>query len=461
MPTQQSSPPRAVVSGRKLRFVLDPFGQVGSGTTRVLLRLMWRVGLLALLAAAMSAAVLMAWRLTSLWGLPRVSEPFDVAAFRMAQVPAERDAFALYPLFGARFQPIGADFWKHPVHGIVRRGLASWPQADANIQSWLVKNREALELWRQAADRPEASLRRPEERDLLEGSPWRAMFVLAQLEASRLETAGDIEGAWGWQCASLRMIRHIQDYDPLHHAADTERQVFPDVLANIRRRAHDPRASTSLLRRALDDALARDVPTTRGSAALKLEYLSVAHRLAKPSNEMVAQAWDDLCSDDDDALWYRHLPLFQESRWFIRNEPERSRRVARYAFKNWITLCERPCTLWPRGTSWSPIAQGGTPLLLLNDAGSLGTPADVAGLTATDLGKWFDSTLFFRRQYNDDLSWKVGSYNSYVVTRLADQSRLIVDLANEMYARDHGGQYPTSAKELVGPYLKSLPEVEF
>jgi hypothetical protein len=45
-----------------------------------------------------------------------------------------------------------------------------------------------MDLWRQAADRPETSLRRPDERDLLlDGPPMNTLLVLADLEASRLE----------------------------------------------------------------------------------------------------------------------------------------------------------------------------------------------------------------------------------------------------------------------------------
>ncbi len=176
--------------------------------------------------------------------------------------------------------------------------------------------------------------------------------------------------------------------------------------------------------------------------------------------ELSQQAWDDLCSDGDDLLWYRHLPVFHESRWFVRDEPERSRRVARLVFANWTARCEEPSSLWSSSTAPAPISPGGTPLLLLNSASGLGAPTPLEGLTPADLSDWYDSTLLFRRLFNNELRYKLASYQSYVIRRRADHAGLIVRLAEQLYAREHGGHLPTSPQELVGPYIKALPETD-
>ena len=440
--------------------LLDPFAQVRSGTTRVILRLMWRIVLLGVSGSVVTAAVLIAWRLTALLGLPRAKDSFDMAAFRAFEVPAERDAFDIYPVAAARFKRFAnPDDWFGPLEAAVGRG---WQAAGKEAQSWLIENREALDLWRQAADRPETSLRIPGGRDLLSGStgaPFTALFLLSQLEASRRETAGDPEGAWAWHRACLRMIRHAQDYDPLRRAADFQ-QLFSHVLNGVKRWAEDPRIGAPLLRKALNDAQALDTPATRGSAALELEYLWIARTLANPPPELVEQAWSDLCSDGDDLLWYRHLPLFHESRWFIRNEPERSLRVARLVFANLIAGCEEPSSLWSSSATWAPISAGGAPLLLYTSPGGSVAPTPVEGLTAPELCNWYASTLLFRRLYNNNLCHKLSAYDSYMVRRRADHARLIVNLAKELYAREHGGHRPTSSRDLLGPYLKALPEID-
>ena len=379
-----------------------------------------------------------------------------MAAFRAFEVPAERDAFGIYPAAAARFKRFASpDNWFGPLNGAVEQG---WQAASNDLKSWLLENREALDLWRQAAERPETSLRRPDGLDLASVATFTPLLLLAQLEASRRETKGKLDGAWAWHRACLRMIRHIQDYDPLRRAADFQ-QLVPSVLAGVKRWAEDPRVSAALLRRALDDAHALDAPATRGTAALELEYLSTVRVLTDPPPELVEQAWDDLCSDGDDLLWYRHLPWFHESRWFIRNDPERSRRVARLVFANWIACCDESSSQWSSSTTGAPISRR-TSLLLLTSRNDSEAPAPLEGLTATELSEWFDSTLLFRRLFRNELRHKLASYHRYAITRRADRAWLIVRLAEQLYAREHGGHLPDSPRDLVGPYLKASTEFD-
>jgi hypothetical protein len=98
--------------------------------------------------------------------------------------------------------------------------------------------------------------------------------------------------------------------------------------------------------------------------------------------------------------------------------------------------------------------------LLLNSASGLGAPAPLEGLTPAELSDWFDSTLLFRRLFNDELRYKLASYQSYVIRWRADHAGLIDSLAEQLYAREHSGHLPSSPHDLVGPYLKALPETD-
>jgi hypothetical protein len=423
--------------------LLDPFARVKSATTRVVLRLIWRLALLGVAVLVATAVALVAWRLTALWGLPNPSEPFDTAAFRAPEVVPERDAFVLYPLAAERFKPFASQDWFNRLRAAVPRG---WQIADKDIRSWLAENREALDLWRQAAECPEASLRQPS-MSLFTGPSYLGLFWLAQLQASRLEVEGDMAGALEWHRACLRMIRHFEEYAPLHYAGHVQREIYPIVLAGVQRWADDPRVDAPLQRLALDDAQALNRWPARASDALKLEYLSIMRTLSDPPPELVERAWNDLRSDGDDTLWYRHIPLFHDSRWFIRNEPERSRRVARLVYANWLAHCERPASRWRSGT-----------LLLLNVGGGTGAPATPLGLSPADLSQWYDSTLFLRHLLNNAVHGGVDSYQSYLVRRSTNQAKLILTLAEQLYAREHGGRLPASPRDLVGPYLRTLPE---
>jgi hypothetical protein len=227
-----SSPSTDAISGPRWLLLLDPFGNVRSATARVVLRLTWRIALAAVSAAAITSAVLIAWRLTALLGLPQGDEPFDTADFRAPEIPVERDAFAVYPLATARFQPFNqADVY--PRDSAPRVYWMNWLMASQDVRSWLIKNRPALDLWRQAADRTETSLGRPGDPDLVDAPRFFALLALAELQASRLETDGDVDGAWGWYRAYLRTMHHVQDYDPLHRAAHVQ-DGFPDVLDRVK-----------------------------------------------------------------------------------------------------------------------------------------------------------------------------------------------------------------------------------
>ena len=206
--------------------------------------MIWRIALLGVLTTVIASIVLISCRLTALWGLPDALEPFDLAASAAPEVPADRDALALYPLAAAHFQPLGQPDWPGQLRKAVTIG---WPAAAEGVRSCLRRNRQMLDLWRQAADRTETTLRRPDDPDLLAEVPPYALFLLAQLEASRLETDGNLDEAWAWHRACLRMMRHIQDYDPLRRAADTQQSFFPVALAGVKRWCSDPRLGVPLL----------------------------------------------------------------------------------------------------------------------------------------------------------------------------------------------------------------------
>jgi len=74
------------------------------------------------------------------------------------------------------------------------------------------------------------------------------------------------------------------------------------------------------------------------------------------------------------------------------------------------------------------------------------------------MSKWYDSTPFLRRLLNKTLLIKLDSYQLYVVWQRADHAKLILNLAAQLYTREHGGQVPASPKDLVGPYLRTLPD---
>ena len=88
---------------------------------------------------------------------------------------------------------------------------ARWSKADPEVRRWVEENREALALYRQGTERPDALDPVPPNgsRILEVMQALRSFHALALLEASRLEEQGDMAGAWGWYRAALRAIHHV------------------------------------------------------------------------------------------------------------------------------------------------------------------------------------------------------------------------------------------------------------
>ena len=96
-----------------------------------------------------AACGVMLKRATCLIGLPDVGDPFDVAAFRAFRVPEDQDAIVFARQAAAKVQRM-PDL---PM-AVRRLGPAvGWSKADPKLRDWATANRNALELFRQGAER--------------------------------------------------------------------------------------------------------------------------------------------------------------------------------------------------------------------------------------------------------------------------------------------------------------------
>src|SRR5262249_97908 len=91
--------------------------------------------------------------------------------------------------------------------------LAAWSKADPRVRRWAEENRDALALYREGAERPDAlepgRARPPDRRSDEEMRALRSLHLLALIEASRLEVRGDMAEAWGWYRTALRASYHF------------------------------------------------------------------------------------------------------------------------------------------------------------------------------------------------------------------------------------------------------------
>ena len=220
-------------------------------------------------------------RVTSLWGLPDAPEPFDAAAYTSATIP---DASNAIVAFDEARRKLGGERERN-----VFNSMQQAPKGNAaekpEILAWVEANRPAMEIWRAGTDRPDAmptDPRVPRWSDVLPDPHLPSWLRVAAIEASRLEEAGDLEGAWRWHKARLRATLLSSLRRGVHtrfFAARTFREVS---LRDARRLGEEPkmRKAVPLLRRALADVEAMPLHGTEADS-LKTDYLALSGRLRR------------------------------------------------------------------------------------------------------------------------------------------------------------------------------------
>jgi hypothetical protein len=380
-------------------------------------------------------AALGGWLAVCLSGLPDVGDPFDVKAFERGRtVPDSENAFVLYRqalerVTTDRVTPDASLMWNAVWKG--------WAQAPPEVRAWIEANRAALELWRRGTERPDARLDPPRGSGLHGEQPilvrLDTLAGAAVLEGSRLQQAGDMAGAWNWHRAGLRYSLHLRRHGRIQASYIAER-VETWARGALIDWARDPRTGPVLLREALGEVLAIHGRTPGASETLKAEYVALMHGL-----------------DDPEALMSR-IDSFEEMRrgylvlWFLKREPERSRRVTRLVFANRLAQCDKPLNARPPAVDLQPEH----PILALYQADPE-APYAARALPPKTIFAWLDSSTII---------WRFLPMFSFFeeTTQANHRSRavLIVSLAEQLYQRERGTTPPT-AGALVGSYLKALP----
>jgi hypothetical protein len=415
-------------------------------------QLLWLLGFVAV-AAVVAAVTILLSRASRLIGLPDIGDPFDVAAFEAFRIPEDEDAAVLIrqaaamttrtPVLSGRFRTKPA-----PV---------PWSKVDPALQKWLEENRAALGVFRQATLRPDCLLNRTgrdgdNPHDLKIG----AFCYLAMLEASRLEDQGDMEAAWGWYQAVLRLRVLIMRRGSVFQrmGIDAASEELPTRLETW---AANRKTAAMLSRRALDEILAQAPKLEWDANSLKQDYLNAMAELDRPDGNLeAASAALDLMDYFPKGGWVPpHLArrIFVAWRFFV-NEPEASRRVLRLAYANWLAHDQdvdanrgKPSVL--ATYRFRPGAFRTTSIPFFTPG-----PDALAGARAIS-----PEELARKLTTARDAKWLLDQWPWWSL-RMAEKrahAHLVVLLAEELYRRDHG-KPPASDQDLVGPYLKRLPD---
>jgi hypothetical protein len=413
-----------------------------------------RLALALLYLAILAVAGLFAWWALSLRGLPDVGDPFDVAAFGTVRLPDDQNAFVLYRQAVAQLK-------RANIRMSSGRNTPSddWATADDAMRRWVLDNREALATWLRATRRPDALLVQPGQMTIATNldvvQALRDFARLALLEGSRRAQAGDPSAAAELYAALLRSSRHAG-----MHGAVIQRLIGAAILRLAVHRvtawAEDPRVNAEALRRVLADAIAAEAMTPPTSEIFKVEYLALRNELDRPGPVSAGalrefQAGSALGEFQD---WTAYLPGGMPLRLFLLREPERSRRVVRLLFANWLAYVDRP----PAQRQPAAIAAPGArpalnPFPFPFYQGDPDAPASSRALSPQELGRWFGTTIYARL-----LLPALESARSAAGGDRGQLRTLQVILAEQLYRRDHGGAAPKSLGALVGRYVPALPE---
>jgi hypothetical protein len=308
---------------------------------------------------------------------------------------------------------------------------------------------EALAIWRSGSEKPDFLYLHDDGlsfRTLLPVSQELRMLArMAVLEGSRLESEGDMAGAWGWYRACLRSSRHSG-----RHGFKIERFVGAAMHENastaLTRWSADPRVDAPMLRRALEEVIAIDAMTAPLAEAYKQEYLVSVRSIDDPQligDVLVrrnAEDPEDWCQDL--AVSDVNKERIQRVRVFAADDRERSIRVSRLMIANWLPQIDRPPSRRSRLVRKDPPIYEPDPD---------GPPASRA-LPPEKLSEWLDSSMLAARHFRF-----LGNFSG-VDRERARQARLVVHMADQLYRREHGGNPSPSPSALAGPYLKALPE---
>jgi hypothetical protein len=384
------------------------------------------------------------WWAAQLIGLPDIGDPFDIASFPSSTIPADRNAFMLYREADRLLKPL-QDHVKRPRTSVEL--FARWPKADADLRRLLTENREALAIYRQATERPDAldpaiSSLHDSYEPLPSGLYFRLMVLL---EASRLEDDhGEMAGAWGWYRAMLRTIHHVGMRGSVQRRL-TIQLWYGTLHERLATWAADPRTTPALLRQALADIVACEALALSEQDSLKASYLSVNSLLDSPKNpgSMVPTARLRQIGQPNDPLTRQARQKLWDAWRLWRHEPERSRRVIRLLTANWLAYQDLPPRNRPKPD----------PKVAAFDVYPLGpqSPASARALSPEALERWFRTT------HDAQEVLRYLSPTAVQAKEEGNHAEILMLLATELYRRDHHGTDPPTREALVGPYLERLP----
>ena len=376
--------------------------------------------------------------------IPDTGAPFDVDRFGVIDVPDGRNAFVLYTQANELLTPVP----EVPIEdlAIATRGMEPMPaEFSPKLSDWLASNQKALELWREATERPDALYLQPRDMHVQTLLPVvagvRLFTCLAIMQAHVDRVAGKMDSAWAWYRAALRCSRHCGK-----HGCLIERAIGCDIYEQVSRHAAkwgaDERTSAALLEQAMHDVEAINASTAPFSQNLRTDFFALRNTIAGMGKR---SAWPAVAGGAATETYFSAAELAEIQATldlrYRRFEPEWSLRIINAIYANWLAHYDLP-------RSERPARSLEGPRLFLSKSDKDGS---AKSMSTEQIEIAFDKTILCKL-----LLPAVEMVDRAVFRDEMRRGFLVLSLALQLHHRRQGG-FPETLEELVGDGLLKLP----
>jgi hypothetical protein len=384
-------------------------------------------------------AIVFAWTRVSLVRLPDIGTPFDLAKKGKVELPFEENAYTYYR---AAISKLVAN---RPGSSIGK--AYSWNSVNQNDRDWFFANLDALKVWYTGTTMERALFVEPNEQtwdasSLAQVQRMRAFPTLARIAAMRMESQGDFGEAWAFYRAVLRSSRHVAMYGSFIERLIAV-SMYQSITNNIYAWSDHPNLNIDQLKKSLDDIYLIDAMGPSLRENLEAEYFGLSKLLDTPN--LTTWKIDEVIKGVARQSPPSFLERADEVSWkYLLREPERSKRVLSLCWANWLSVADLSLSDRAKlghkffvGTFYDPPADA---------------PESAKKLSPEQLKGWVEST-----RYCELMLAGRQSLEQALVQEQKTRASLLIHIAERLYAREHGS-LPEKTEQLIGPYLKAMPD---
>ncbi len=410
-----------------------------------------RTWFLVIIALALISPLMTRW--ACLWQVPDIALPFKIDDVICEVVPADADAIGRYVvalrlLDNPPTESLSDKKSFQRIEDLYRaqeQALASVDRTwDDRLNQWLQNRSNSLAEYRLASEMQAAggpSLKTAS-RDTAVNEHQKVprLAKLAELEAIRLERAGEFDAAWNCLLANLRCARHCQmpRFDICHLIGNAIRS---SAYRGIARWAEQPSLTKEQLQAARHELvidLAQAVPTSELIKANYLQFKNWMEQDGGPNH--LYPRWSLASPEEPQVLFGKRMLL-----WVV-GQPEVQLRLARQLLVNNLEQIHLPLHLRRESFNLKP------EFVFVRDPHDRDLPGQLA---PERLRALVESQL---TKMPDLQGYLIGGETMDRVNRVdaARRQTLDVVLACHLYQRLHG-EFPEAMEQLVPAFLDSIP----